>query len=75
MTKLMSRGWFTMSLSFGPPGALAFPRGKSGAATTYPAAAQACSSRRYRSGVDANPCPKTTSGQGLPLSALGGYQR
>jgi predicted methyltransferase len=32
-TKLMSRGWFTMSLSFGPPGAFAFPSGKTGAAT------------------------------------------
>ena len=33
MTKLMSRGWFTMSLSSGPPGAFAFPSGKTGAAT------------------------------------------
>ena len=51
----MSRGWLTRSASFGPPGAFAFSSGKTGAATTYPARAHACSSARVRAGRDREP--------------------
>ena len=64
MTTLMSRGWLMRSASFGPPGACAFSSGKTGAATTYPARAQARSSAAYGAGVTANPWPKTMSGHG-----------
>ena len=45
MTRRMSAGWLVRSDSFGPPGALGLSSGKTGAATTYPACAQRCSSR------------------------------
>ena len=64
ITKLTSAGWLTRSLSSGPPGAFSFSSGNTGAATTYPARAHACSSRLYRSGITAKPCPKMTSGKG-----------
>src|SRR5579871_3491551 len=74
MTKLMSPGWLTMSDSSGPPGAFSLPSGKIGAATTYPAPAQARSRRRYHHGVEAKPWPKTMSGNGPLPSLAGGYQ-
>ena len=46
MTKVvMSPGWFPMSPPSGPPGVSLLDNGNKGAATTYPAAAHALSSR------------------------------
>ena len=47
MTKLMSPGWFPMSPASAPPAVSLLDRGNNGAATTYPAAAQAFSSLLY----------------------------
>jgi hypothetical protein len=43
MTKLTSPGWFAMSVPHATPGVGRLDTGKSGAATTYPAAAHAWS--------------------------------
>lgn len=69
MTKLMSPGWFPMSPPSGPPGVSLFERGNRGAATTYPAAAQAVSSCWYCWGEPPRPWAKTISGYGLPPDA------